>query len=357
MRKYLIILLFLVYSAVNSQVVYYYDYSNTNYCVKAPCMYIPVAPTATAGTSVAITSFSANWYGLCATGYYLDVSTSSGFGSFVTGFNNLSVGNVTTYSVTGLTVSTTYYYRVRASNSFGTSGNSNVETVTTTFPSLPVGYVFYIKSDSLITKDGSNNVTAWGDCSGNGYNLTAHNNPVWVASQINGYPAIQFNGSNSYLIKTGMPTFSQPNTIIAVWNITGSNSQSDQCLIADNNNYGNQINYSVSWNTSNSILAMAGGAVYNTYYTKTIPFSYITTSVIYNTSNSYLYENGSLKINASLGSESITNGICIGGDNGSGDNRFYVKGNLIALIIYHSALSTANRQAVELYFRTKYAHY
>ena len=50
--------------------------------------------------------------------------------SFVTGYNNLSVGNVTTYNVTGLSPETTYHYRVRATN--GTvSANSNTISVTT----------------------------------------------------------------------------------------------------------------------------------------------------------------------------------------------------------------------------------
>ncbi|MEW6195935.1 MAG: fibronectin type III domain-containing protein [Bacteroidota bacterium] len=90
---------------------------------------VPPAPVATAATNLAGTSFSANWnVSTGATGYFLDVATDAGFTAFVTGFNNLSVGNVLTYSVTGLTPTVTYYYRVRASNSNGTSGNSNTIT-------------------------------------------------------------------------------------------------------------------------------------------------------------------------------------------------------------------------------------
>ena len=61
-----------------------------------------------------------------ATGYTLDVATNNSFTNYVTGYHNLDVGNTLSHSVTGLSTSTTYYYRVRAYNGNGTSGNSNV---------------------------------------------------------------------------------------------------------------------------------------------------------------------------------------------------------------------------------------
>lgn len=45
--------------------------------------------------------------------------------SFVTGYSNLDVGNVTSYQVTGLEPGTVYYYRVRAYTATDTSVNSN----------------------------------------------------------------------------------------------------------------------------------------------------------------------------------------------------------------------------------------
>jgi phosphodiesterase/alkaline phosphatase D-like protein len=66
-----------------------------------------------------------------ASGYRLDVSTNSSFSTYLTGYQNLNVGNVTSRSVTGLNASTAYYYRVRAYNGGGTSGNSNTISVTT----------------------------------------------------------------------------------------------------------------------------------------------------------------------------------------------------------------------------------
>jgi hypothetical protein len=85
---------------------------------------IPVAPTAAAATAITATGFTANWSTVTgATGYLLDVSTVNSFATFVTGYNGLPV-NATSYSVTGLTAGTTYYYQVRATNAAGSSGNS-----------------------------------------------------------------------------------------------------------------------------------------------------------------------------------------------------------------------------------------
>ena len=93
---------------------------------------VPAAPTASAATNVTNSGFTAHWSSVTgATSYLLDVSASSTFSTFVTGYQNLSVGNVISRSVSGLSAGRTYYYRVRAHNTAGTSGNSNVISVTT----------------------------------------------------------------------------------------------------------------------------------------------------------------------------------------------------------------------------------
>jgi hypothetical protein len=108
--------------------------SATNLTVSAT----PSVSTASPATSIAATSATANWTSsLGASQYFLDVSTSNTFSSFVGAYNNLNVGNVTAYSITGLSPLTTYYYRVRASN--GTCTSFSGSSVSFATPCAPTG--------------------------------------------------------------------------------------------------------------------------------------------------------------------------------------------------------------------------
>jgi hypothetical protein len=78
-------------------------------------------------TNLTATTFTANWTSVSgASSYRLDVATSTtfGMGTYVPGYQNLTVGG-TNQNVTGLVANTFYYYRVRAFNG-NTSPNSNV---------------------------------------------------------------------------------------------------------------------------------------------------------------------------------------------------------------------------------------
>jgi serine/threonine-protein kinase len=62
-----------------------------------------------------------------ATSYILQVSTSSSFSSY---FENRNVGNITSQQIAGLGNSTTYYWRISANNSNGSSSPSNAWSFT-----------------------------------------------------------------------------------------------------------------------------------------------------------------------------------------------------------------------------------
>jgi len=94
----------------------------------------PVVPTLSAATNIDCSSFIANWnVSAGANFYYLEVSTSTSFGTFVGIYSPVSCGNNLTWFVSGLSASTTYYYRVSASNGSGNSGYTagTYTTVTT----------------------------------------------------------------------------------------------------------------------------------------------------------------------------------------------------------------------------------
>jgi Fibronectin type III domain len=95
--------------------------------------------------------FIANWNNVSgATGYRLDVSTSSSLRDCITGYQNLDVGNATSRLISGLRPGTTYYYRVQAYDALGIKGESNVMTATTASSS---GLVINATLDSSITTD------------------------------------------------------------------------------------------------------------------------------------------------------------------------------------------------------------
>jgi hypothetical protein len=111
-----------------------YDFSTSSWLVSFT-LYQASAPTpptlsspADEATGVA-TNPTLSWNASTgAASYTLQVSTNSSFSSFVV---NQSSINTTSYAVSGLANSTTYYWRVNASNSYGTSDWSSIWSFTT----------------------------------------------------------------------------------------------------------------------------------------------------------------------------------------------------------------------------------
>ena len=176
----------------------------------------PVAPTATAATVVSSSGFTANWEASSgATGYDLDVSTSSGFGSYVAGYQNLNAGSATSQTVTGLSASTTYYYRTRASNAVGTSGDSGNRISVTTSSS---GTTNPPSGGNLVADGGFENGTnfsPWWSVSGEVADYPRIDDYPPYAHTGNDYADIGGSGANS--ISQTLSTTPGANYDVSIW--------------------------------------------------------------------------------------------------------------------------------------------
>ncbi|MBA3484221.1 MAG: right-handed parallel beta-helix repeat-containing protein, partial [Pirellulales bacterium] len=114
----------------------------------------PDAPTSLAAAAISSSQIDLTWNDVATneTGYEVDRATNN---TFTTGlFTTNIAANSASYSATGLAASTTYYFRVRATNAVGDSADSNTDSATTT----PIaGSTFYI---SLTGSDANNGTTA-----------------------------------------------------------------------------------------------------------------------------------------------------------------------------------------------------
>ncbi len=102
------------------------------HCFTCPIPSAPILSSLSQLNYTGTSTFTVNWSAVTgATHYFLDVATNSAFTSFVSGYNNLNVGNVTSYSVTlpSPVCGATYYVRVRAANGCGTSSNSATRSI------------------------------------------------------------------------------------------------------------------------------------------------------------------------------------------------------------------------------------
>lgn len=170
---------------------------------------IPLTPNSNAATSVTSNGFTANWSTVSgATGYRLDVATDNAFTSIVSGYNNLYVSGQSSNSqaVTGLSASTTYYYRVRAASQYSVSefagASSSIQNLTTSVGSSPTITVTPTSLTDFSYTVGS------GPSISQSYNLSGSN--------LTGFPDnITITGSTNYEVSTDNTNFS--NSVIIAY--------------------------------------------------------------------------------------------------------------------------------------------
>jgi type IX secretion system substrate protein/fibronectin type III domain protein len=142
---------------------------------------LPEPPLAQAASGILSAGFTANWSAsIGATGYKLDVDDNNDFSSPLV--NDLDVENITSKAITGLTPSTTYYYRARAYNDNGTGVSSNVITLTT----LQTQTITFEALSDKTYGDTPFDLSATGGGSGNPVTFTSSYETVVSCSGANG---------------------------------------------------------------------------------------------------------------------------------------------------------------------------
>ncbi|GAB3574893.1 hypothetical protein GCM10027345_09440 [Hymenobacter daeguensis] len=139
--------------------------------------YALVVPTATAATALTANGFTANWtapvVGTVDNGYRLDVATNA---TFTAGLTTYTVASGLSQAVTGLTASTTYYYRVRADKTSVTGQGAYSNAIAVATCALPVA----IAQSVTVALNGSGTAAATAAAVNNG--STANCGPAAAGS-------------------------------------------------------------------------------------------------------------------------------------------------------------------------------
>jgi hypothetical protein len=265
--------------------------------------------------------------------------------------NTLTNSATDSYSVTGLANGQSYTFQVVGS---GTKSVSVPARVSATLSGPPIGGLkLWLKADAGVTKDGSGNVSAWIDQTGN-YTVTQSGSsmPTYLTSDLNGKPALHFNGSQ-WLYNSGtMSGVNADLTMITVANTSNPSALEENLFLGNGSTYQNRgIGYFQSRQLFDSYVEYALG---NSTPTANM---YVTEEFSLNSSlnTATFYRDGAQTASVSVsGIGSVTSGITVGAPT---DQYAPWQGNIAEVLVYDHQLSSAELAQVDGYLSDKYGLY
>lgn len=328
-------------------------YLNQKYACIAPSP--PNPPTNIIAEAISPSQVSLSW------GYILtnwDTSFSVERSLDGTNFSQVAlVDESCSYVDTGLTAGTEYYYRVAAINYAGSSGNSSNANATTltTGTDLPFqNLALWLKADAGCF---AGNINVWVDQSGNGNNavLSSSIQPMLVANVINGRPVVHFTATNSTAL--GVPSLlasaasaeafvvlrvvtNQPTSDRYLWNFGANSSRG---TVYPHTSGGGVLSYAIEDNFGSTNQLVVG-----------LPIIPITQFHLYD-SASQLWSWTCWMNGLEMFSTTNTNVPAFqDSEIGGAETLGFFDGDIAEILIFDSALTSAERDTVGIYLNNKY---
>lgn len=192
-------------------------------------------------------------------------------------------------------------------------------------------------------------VTTWADLSGNGYDLaqaTAGNKPLYKTGS--GSPYVYFDGTNDYMAKTFGATYTQPNTIILLFQLRDSAGAVNQVVFD-----GIDANRNVLYHNAthpHMFSLFAGNSIYNYTYPEIGKYC-IFTNIFNGVSSLFRSSKSPIFLNGDAGTSSLT-GLTLGCRYTSLEQ--YAKINVAELMVYSKLLSSYEIYQIEDYLSQKW---
>ncbi len=212
-------------------------------------------------------------------------------------------------------------------------------------------------------------ISTWKDKSSNGFSGTAVNSPTFQRDVLNGLPVIRFNGTNQYINFGNVLNLGTNG--LSLFFLTKCTSNSGQVGMVGKTSFrGLQGRWGIYYDTVssgpngvgvNNFVDDTNQALAGIVVNPNLQYN-IFTGVNNRTSTNILYRNGSFGMqqtfsatptNLSIG-DSLFVGTYGDGTGTSPQAGFYLNGDIAEVIVYFSALSTAQRQQVEGYLAWKW---
>jgi hypothetical protein len=270
-----------------------------------------------------------------------------------------SAATTVTFSAAGL-----YVLRLSASDGTLSSTDDLTLNVVDAGPLPFQDLKLWLKADTGITLN-TGKVAQWTDQSGSGANAAqagASNQPAFVASAVNGRPALAFDGADDFM------TFNLPMTNLngaTIFLVAASTSATQDGTSVGATQSAIFWNENADWSTifltpfQRYVKYQFGTGQANNISTYTRPVtlgtSFSVNAAVKNGANEALYVNGSLVFSAGGKLTPMRNSRPTGNLGRGYNDNTYFSGRIAEVLVYTRGLSDAERQQVESYLLSRYS--